>query len=399
MYKVLAIDDSPTMHRLFKMIFSEEDYELKSADTGAMGLELVKEFKPDIILLDFVMPKINGFQFCKILREEMGVKETPILLITSKAEDVGKKFTERFHKVEYIAKPFQPEELLEKIQKMLNINGSGAKAVPLESVESLLVNNKLSVKSETTIDMIINKIEKSIAPYIRSYIEKYLRLETGYMISDQKGEHLDLPKIIEIIKDGEGEVVVFNESEVCNIYFDNGVIVYAWKDDSKIEDLFELCQDVFNVCLLEVKTYQELYDQLISLNFSEEVIKRTFINYVLELLHFALTMENSIYYVNKMDVPDAFKAKTWVHTDNLEKTYSRFIEDQLLINKLIYDDNLVPLANKKANSALLTDFEKRLLNLCDGSHTVGKILSFFGNNKRFVKNALGTLSMSNYLKI
>jgi len=49
--------------------------------------------------------------------------------------------------------------------------------------------------------------------------------------------------------------------------------VYAWKDDNKIEDLFELYQDVFNVCLLEVKTYQELYEQLISLNFSEEVIK------------------------------------------------------------------------------------------------------------------------------
>jgi len=161
---------------------------------------LVKEFKPDIILLDFVMPKINGFQFCKILREEMGIKETPILLITSKAEDVGKKFTERFHKVEYIAKPFQPEELLEKIQKMLSLNGSGAKSVTLESVESLLIDKKPSVKSETTIDMIINKIEKSIAPYIRCYIEKYLRLETGYMISDQKGDHLDLSKIIEIIR-------------------------------------------------------------------------------------------------------------------------------------------------------------------------------------------------------
>jgi twitching motility two-component system response regulator PilH len=398
MYKVLAIDDSPTMHRLFKMIFSEEDYELKSADTGAMGLELVKEFKPDIILLDFVMPKINGFQFCKILREEMGVKETPILLITSKAEDVGKKFTERFHKVEYIAKPFQPEDLLEKIQKMLNVNGSGAKPITLESVESLLIDKKPSVKSETTIDQIINKIEKSIAPYIRSYIEKYLRLETGYMISDQKGEHLNLPKIIEIIKDGAGEIVIFNESDVCNIYFDNGLILYAWKDENKIEDLFELCQDVFNVCLLEVKTFQELYEQLILLNFQEEMIKRTFVNYLLELLHLALTMEDSLYYVNKMDVPDAFKSKTWVHTDNLEKIYSRFIEEQLLINKLIYDDNLVPVVKKKDND-LLTDFEKRLLNLCDGSNTIGKILSFFGNNKRFVKNALGTLSMSNFLKI
>jgi len=92
-------------------------------------------------------------------------------------------------------------------------------------------------------------------------------------------------------------------------------------------------------------------------------------------------MEESLYYVNKMDVSDAFKAKTWVHTDNLEKLYSRFIEEQLLINKLIYDDNLVTIANKKANSALLTDFEKRLLNLCDGSNTIGKILSFLGTTK------------------
>ncbi|MEF3254537.1 MAG: response regulator, partial [Deferribacterales bacterium] len=120
MYKILAIDDSPTMHRLFKMIFNEDDYELRLADSGYLGLELVKEFKPDIILLDFVMPKLNGFQFCKILREEMGINDIPILLITSKAEDVGDKFAERFFKVDYIAKPFQPEDLIEKIKIILS---------------------------------------------------------------------------------------------------------------------------------------------------------------------------------------------------------------------------------------------------------------------------------------
>lgn len=403
MYKILAIDDSPTMHRLFKMIFSEGDYELKLADCGSVGLELAKEFNPDIILLDFVMPNLNGFQFCKILREEMGIDNIPILLITSKAEDVGSKFTERFSNIDYIAKPFQPEDLIEKIHEMLNIKKDETEELFKDIIPDL--TEDLPEKSESipsainTIDIIVSKIEKSIIPLVRDYIEKYLRLETAFMISDQKGDHLDLDKIKGIISEDAGELVIFNSSEVFTFYFDNGVICYGYRGDGKISDIFELYQDVFNVCLLEVKTLRELYEQLRALNFSEEIIKRTFISYVMELLNDALSLEDYNYYVNKFEIDKDFSIKSWIHTDNLSKLYKKFIEEQIEINKLLFDMNIIPLANSKKDTAILTDFEKRLLSLSNGEYNLGKILSFFGNNKRFVKNMLGTLLMTNYITI
>ncbi|MCA1926821.1 MAG: response regulator [Calditerrivibrio sp.] len=400
MFKILAIDDSPTMHRLFKIIFGEDEYELKLADTGTLGLELVKEFEPDIILLDFVMPKMNGFQFCKILREEMGVVDVPILLITSKAEDVGEKFSERFPNVEYIAKPFQPEDLIDKIKEILNttIDEPDPFSVIASDLSDDLTENNLKIVQDNAIDIIVSKVEKSIIPYVRNYIEKYLRLETAYMISDQKGDKLSIEKIMDIINDGSGEIVIFSSSKTHTIYFDNGVLVYAWKDDGKIDDLFELYQDVFNVCLLEVENYLELYEQLKRINFPEEIIKRTFISYVMEILNSAFSMEGALYYVNKIDIPDGYSNKTWIHVDNLKRHYTKFVEERAEINKLIFDDNLVPIASKK-DVNLLTDFERRLLGMCDGSYNVGKIFSFFGNNKMFVKNVLGALIMSGYVKV
>jgi len=402
MYKILAIDDSPTMHRLFKMIFNEGDYELRLADCGTVGLELAKEFRPHIILLDFVMPKLNGFQFCKILREEMGIDDIPILLITSKAEDVGAKFTERFSKIDYIAKPFQPEDLIEKIHQILNIKKDETEEL-FKGIEPELTEyeeKKDTITSpSSSIDLIVNKIEKSIIPFVREYIEKYLRLETAYMISDQKGDSLNIEKIKEIISDGSGELVVFNSSDLFTFYFDNGVLAYGWRGNDKISDLFELYQDVFNVCLLEVKNFSELYNQLKSMNFSEEIIKRTFISYVMEMLNDSLSLENYNYYVNKFDLDKDFDLKSWIHVDNLSKLYKKFIEEQIEINKLIFDLNIVPNLNEKKDTSMLTDFEKRLLMLCNGENNVGKILSFFGNNKRFVKNLLGALLMTNYITI
>jgi len=402
MYKILAIDDSPTMHRLFKMIFNEGDYELRLADCGTVGLELAKKFRPHIILLDFVMPKLNGFQFCKILREEMGIDDIPILLITSKAEDVGAKFTERFSKIDYIAKPFQPEDLIEKIHQILNIKKDETEEL-FKGIEPELTEYEEKTDTITSpsssIDLIVNKIEKSIIPFVREYIEKYLRLETAYMISDQKGDSLNIEKIKEIISDGSGELVVFNSSDLFTFYFDNGVLAYGWRGNDKISDLFELYQDVFNVCLLEVKNFSELYNQLKSMNFSEEIIKRTFISYVMEMLNDSLSLENYNYYVNKFDLDKDFVLKSWIHVDNLSKLYKKFIEEQIEINKLIFDLNIVPHLNEKKDTSMLTDFEKRLLMLCNGENNVGKILSFFGNNKRFVKNLLGALLMTNYITI
>jgi DNA-binding response OmpR family regulator len=415
MIKILAVDDSPTMHRLFKMIFSTDEYELKLADNGEEGLRLVKEFSPDLILLDFIMPKMNGFQFCKVLREDYGLKELPVLLITSKAEDVGDKFIEKFKCIDYIAKPFQPDELVEKVNQVLNKcdNGPGGESeidvlLDIEDKKGLASygdeeNSQKNEKSETytsvsVVEEIIAKVEKDVLPTLRKSIEKYLKFETGYMISDIKGESITIDKITDIMSKFDGELTVFNNE--CDYHFliSGGYITYCYKGDNRIEDLFELLQDITGTCLLEVDDFVSLYSQIRSLGFEDSLLKRCFIFYVANMLVEAIELKDNRYYVDLVEVSEAFKSKNWISFEDLNKIISDFKEERIEINKVVFDEGLVPIKNGSSADGLKS-FESRVFELCDGKRCVGEILRFFGSNRQYVKNTIGTLILTGYLKI
>src|SRR5512135_3926958 len=118
--KILNIDDSPTVQRLIEMILASQGYEVILAPDGEAGIAKAKAEKPAVILVDFVMPKMNGFQVCKTLKEDPEFSDTPIILVTSKGDKVGSKFVDVLGISEYFTKPFQPDELLAKIREVLD---------------------------------------------------------------------------------------------------------------------------------------------------------------------------------------------------------------------------------------------------------------------------------------
>ncbi len=118
--KILNIDDSPTVQRLIEMILASQGYQVILASDGEEGISKAKSERPDLILVDFVMPKMNGYQVCKTLKEDAEFKTTPIILVTSKGDKVGSKFVDVLGISEYFTKPFQPEELLAKIREVLD---------------------------------------------------------------------------------------------------------------------------------------------------------------------------------------------------------------------------------------------------------------------------------------
>lgn len=118
--KILNIDDSPTVQRLIEMILSSQGYEVVLASDGEEGIAKAKSERPDLILVDFVMPKMNGYQVCKTLKDDPEFRTTPIILVTSKGDKVGSKFVDVLGISEYFTKPFQPEELLAKIREVLD---------------------------------------------------------------------------------------------------------------------------------------------------------------------------------------------------------------------------------------------------------------------------------------
>ena len=118
--KILSVDDSPTVQRLIDMILSSQGYQVVLASDGEEGIVKAKQEKPAVVLVDFVMPKMNGFQVCKTLKEDPEFKNTPIILVTSKGDKVGSKFVDVLGITEYFTKPFQPEELLAKIREVID---------------------------------------------------------------------------------------------------------------------------------------------------------------------------------------------------------------------------------------------------------------------------------------
>src|SRR5512145_1627432 len=126
--KILNIDDSPTVQRLIEMILSSQGYQVVLASDGEEGIAKAKSERPDLILVDFVMPKMNGYQVCKTLKEDPNFSDTPIILVTSKGDKVGSKFVDTLGITEYFTKPFQPEELLAKIREVLDKRAQEAAA-------------------------------------------------------------------------------------------------------------------------------------------------------------------------------------------------------------------------------------------------------------------------------
>ena len=116
---MLSIDDSPTILRLVEMILSHAGYDVHTAAEGAAGVAMAKELNPDIILVDFIMPGMNGFQVCKALRDDPETAAIPIVLVSSKGEAIGEQFVDALKIEHYLTKPFQPEELVGEVKRIL----------------------------------------------------------------------------------------------------------------------------------------------------------------------------------------------------------------------------------------------------------------------------------------
>jgi DNA-binding response OmpR family regulator len=117
--KIVVIDDSPIVRKLAELALEEEGYKVYTAEDGEEGLRICEEVRPSVILVDFIMPRISGYQFCEAARDNELLKDIPIILITGKGEDVGKKFAEKFGVIDYFIKPFKSEILVEKVNAII----------------------------------------------------------------------------------------------------------------------------------------------------------------------------------------------------------------------------------------------------------------------------------------
>lgn len=120
---VLVIDDSPTITKVVQLVLTKAGYQVQTAADGEQGLQSVREKRPDLILLDFVMPRMNGYQFCRELTADAKLRDIPVILMSAKGDQVGERFVKVMGIVDYITKPFSPEAITAVVQHTIGKYG------------------------------------------------------------------------------------------------------------------------------------------------------------------------------------------------------------------------------------------------------------------------------------
>jgi len=120
---VLVIDDSPTITKVVQLVLTKAGYQVQTAADGEQGLSAIRAQRPDLILLDFVMPRMNGYQFCRELTADAKLRDIPVILMSAKGDQVGERFVKVMGIVDYITKPFSPEAITAVVQHTIGKYG------------------------------------------------------------------------------------------------------------------------------------------------------------------------------------------------------------------------------------------------------------------------------------
>ncbi|MEW5895562.1 MAG: response regulator [Candidatus Omnitrophota bacterium] len=119
-FSILVIDDNPTDLKLISSLLANNGYDVSSAQEAPAGIELAMQMRPDLIILDVMMPIINGYNICRLIKDQAEYSGIPIVLLTSRSNEEDHRIGREAGADAYISKPFDSEGLLCTIKDLLN---------------------------------------------------------------------------------------------------------------------------------------------------------------------------------------------------------------------------------------------------------------------------------------
>jgi DNA-binding response OmpR family regulator len=118
--RLVYIEDEPEMIDLVRLILGRRGFDVIGANGGREGLDMVRQQLPDLVLLDLMMPDMDGWDVYQQMKAEENTREIPVIVVTAKAQSIDKVLGLHIAKVDdYISKPFSPQELVESVEKVL----------------------------------------------------------------------------------------------------------------------------------------------------------------------------------------------------------------------------------------------------------------------------------------
>ena len=122
--RIVCVEDEPEMIDLIRLILGRKGFEVVGANGGTAAMGVVQEVRPDLILLDLMMPDMDGWEVYQQLKADDELSDIPVIVVTAKAQSIDKVLGLHIAKVDdYISKPFSPQELMDSVDQVLNRRG------------------------------------------------------------------------------------------------------------------------------------------------------------------------------------------------------------------------------------------------------------------------------------
>jgi CheY-like chemotaxis protein len=117
--KILVVDDSATIHMIVRMVLGKDRYTLVTANDGQEAVDKARKEMPDLVVMDVVMPRMTGFEACRLMRRDETTKDIPVILVTTRGEPENVQKGYESGCSDYVTKPINSLELLAKVQSCL----------------------------------------------------------------------------------------------------------------------------------------------------------------------------------------------------------------------------------------------------------------------------------------
>jgi DNA-binding response OmpR family regulator len=150
--RILVVDDSPTIRKVVALILETRSYEPVLAEDGRAALELLQHQNIDLILLDFVMPRMNGYQFCRELRAREKLRNLPVVLMSAKGDKIRGQFGQQTGSVDAITKPFDARGLIAVVEGALKKSKEG-RARPAPRADQMLDEDAIAESNPSGVQL------------------------------------------------------------------------------------------------------------------------------------------------------------------------------------------------------------------------------------------------------
>ncbi len=436
--RILIVDDSPTIRKVVRAILERRNYETWAAGDGQEALATLGWRSVDLILLDFVMPRMNGYQFCRELRANPKLKELPVILMSAKADKIRGQFVQQTGAIDAITKPFDARGLVAVVEGALHRSKEGrgrpipdAAYMPLEEPRESLYPIRQSFSDDPALRkvqeaqevagllcnalapslrrvtgafsdaLIIESVQQAVTPELVSE----LRTLVGQLEPSDESQHvlsgdlavISLAEVLQMLQMQRqtGALTLQSRRAEVTLYLGNGNLDYASSRGLPQEYLLGRYlvqsnalsrQDLERVLNDEAGSARLLGETLIELELcDEEQIKAALVQQTSELLYEVVRWKKGRFrFASSVTSPVASKAQLQLAIGGLIMEGFRRVDEWQLIEGS-FDFNEVLRVDEAAIGAMnersaLTAQERAVLEAIDGERTVREIVDVMGGS-------------------